>query len=99
MKYLLQKRFNMVDMIGGSVVSIYISRGEVAIGLLLGVIGAFISIVYTGIYSLRYMNQQWQTISDQGNRVGAIKKHRELFKTGLKEAVEAVQRYESNRRM
>lgn len=87
---LTEVRFTMIDMIFSSMACVSLATGHFIQMACIIVLGTLLSVLAT-VYS---KNQQWQKLSKQGDYVAAIRKYRELFKTGLKEAVEAVQAYE-----
>ena len=93
MNKLFHMRFNIIDLIGTSTVSIYLSRGQFVVALVASVIGVVLSLVLDGVFKLHAMNQQWQQLADAEQLVPAVKKHRELFGSSLKDAHHAVMEY------
>ena len=95
--YLFQNRFSMFDNIVISSSATLILQGRWLIALIIFVMGAIFCILMQSHLLLKAKNKEWQelVVSEEsaGSNVPAIKKHRELFGTGLKEAVDAVRAY------
>jgi hypothetical protein len=95
MNQLFKLRFNIIDLIGGAMLCIFLSRGQWIMALVSGIALAGLSVIGHNMLKLYTMNRQWQMLVEQHENwlVPAIKKHRELFGSSLKDAVTIVRAY------
>lgn len=100
MNFIFEPRLSLFDSACTSAMAILLYRGQWMLALGIAIIGVLFSQLTIGAIALRAMNKQWQCLVPTGNEslVPAIKKHRELFNTGLKEAVDAVRAYRDNKK-
>lgn len=93
MNYLLAPRFNMIDSTAMIIFGILFARGEFLQAVLTFLGAAIFSSLLQHLFSKHAKDRQWQSLADTGKKVAAIKLHRELYKSSLKEAHDAVCAY------
>ena len=95
MKFLFSHRFNLIDMVGCAALSVLVSTGQLLMALVVGIIMASISAISRCVITFHLANRQWQRLVDEqpDYLIPAIKKHRELFGSTLKDAYEVVVDY------
>lgn len=90
MEYLFKNRFSLFDSTIISVCIIMFLQQRWITTLIVFVVGTaisgFISMVMKNVARVRSMNRKWQCLAEIGDRVGAIKLHRQLFFTSLEQA-------------
>lgn len=99
MEYIFKNRFSLFDTTIITVFTVMLMQNRWITALLVFLIGTMVSgffnAVLNGVMRVRAMNQEWQALvpSNDGSLVPAIKRHRELFNSDLKTAVETVRAY------
>lgn len=91
MKFLTECRFNIIDSTFIAVVVSYLGQGHYLLAVLFAALGATIN----SLVEHYGKNRLWQELLKAGQKVEAIRVHRTLFKSTLKDALEAVNAYEA----
>ena len=91
---IIEPRFNVIDTMMICAIGILIAQSQFLMAAAVGIAGMVITSTVSAVFGKRAKDRQWQLISKQGNTVGAIKKHRELYGTSLKQALDIVYAYE-----
>lgn len=98
MRYIFSdKRFTFFDVCIISTMAIYIANGQWPLALILAGMGVPISMMCIGHYAQLKKDRQWQVLVppiNEGGLIPAIRKYREIYGVGLKEAVDAVRAYQ-----
>lgn len=93
MNYLLAPRFNMIDSTAMICFGILFSRGEFLKAVLLFLGAVVLSSLLQYLLGKHAKDRQWQSLADTGQKVAAIKLHRQIYQSSLKEALDAVDAY------
>lgn len=92
MKFLLDKRFNMLDATAIAIVAIYVSHGEWVSALVALVVGVSVALLAEH-FLYNYKDSPWKFLADSGQKVAAVKEYRTIYGSTLTEALAAVDRY------
>ena len=95
MKYILAPRFNMIDSTALIMIGILLAQSRFLQAVMVFLGAVFISSTLQFFYGKYAKDRQWQSLADNGQKIAAIKRHRELYKSTLKEAVDVVNAYET----
>lgn len=93
MKYILAPRFNMIDSTALIVFFTLFAQGKFLQAVLVFLGAIFLSSLLQHFFNKRGKEKQWQSLADSGQKVAAIKRHRELYGSTLKDALNAVDAY------
>jgi ribosomal protein L7/L12 len=95
MSYFIERRFNILDAMVIAALSIFIAQGQFVLALITVCVGIFVALITQAYFGKRAKDRQWQVLARQDLKVRAIKRHRELYGSSLKEALDAVQAYQA----
>jgi len=98
MAYLLTPRFNMIDSTALIVFGILFAQGELLQAVLVFLGAVILSSLLQYFFNKNAKDKQWQSLADSGQKVAAIKRHRELYQSSLKEALDVVDAYQAKRK-
>ena len=92
------KRFSFFDSIVISSICILLAQGRFITACAVMVVGPLVAVLVERAIGKRSKDKKWKAFSDNGQRVMAIKTHRELYGSTLKEAYDAVINYEKTKK-
>ena len=98
MKYILAPRFNMIDSTAMIMFGTLFAQGKILQAILVFLGAVIISSTLQFFYGKHVKERQWQSLADSGQKVAAIKCHRELYDSTLKDALDAVDAYVAKQR-
>ena len=93
MNYLLTPRFNMIDSTAMIVFGILFAQGEFLQAVMVFLGAVIFSSLLQHLFGKHAKDRQWQSFADSGQKITAIKVHRQLYQSSLKEALDAVDAY------
>lgn len=93
MNYILAPRFNMIDSTAMIVFGILFAQGEFLQAVMMFLGAVILSSLLQHLFGKHAKDKEWQSLADTGQKVAAIKRHRQLYKSSLKEALDAVDAY------
>ena len=93
MNYILAPRFNMIDSTAMIVFGTLFAQGEFLQAVLVFLGAVTLSSLLQHLFGKHSKDKQWQALADAGQKVAAIKRHRELYNSTIKDALEIVDAY------